>query len=37
MRNFIFSVFNIVAGSTLESDMVVNVPDESDTKLIWIG
>jgi hypothetical protein len=37
MRKFIFSMFDIVAGSTSEPDMVVDAPDKSDTKLIRIG
>jgi hypothetical protein len=37
MRKFIFLVFDIVAESTSELDMVVDASDESDTKLIWKG
>jgi hypothetical protein len=32
MRKFIFSVFDIVKGSTSEQGMVVDAPDESDTR-----
>jgi hypothetical protein len=37
MRKFIFSVFDIITGSISEPNMVFDVLDGSDTKLIWIG
>jgi hypothetical protein len=37
MRKFIFSMFDIVAGSNSKPDMVADAPDKSDTKLIRIG